>query len=775
MIIPDGEVTVRGAYTNIASALSVEVTGTLNVAPGGNLSVAREVDVSGTGTLNVSNAGTLSAGTLSLSATANVSRNLIANTANVAGGGLTVALGGTLEVTNNADVTAAGSLNVDGTLNVGNDLNLAGGAISVSAAGIASVANEMNVDVDSSLTVLAGGALNVTTLNTTGTMNLTDATGTIGTINATGGTLNTAGSAITNLNVNGATVNTPGGADITHLQARGGQVNVTDEDLSVTTATLRPGVMDASVNALVVTENASLARMNIAVTGGQVKLSGVDPADHDVARTLTLQGGDVTIIDRGGDIPSGLLYHLDAAEGVTKDGSGNVSLWADQGPEANDFVQAAAAKQPLWIADGINGLPAIQFSGTTEELLLNTQTDPRTFFAVTTAMTGGGLRGIWGEENADAGVRLNNNTWYRGAGHGSDGNDFANGDAEGVGVNGTLVGQYTLNQPHIITEYKGPNHTKTPYSVTSIGEYFAGRGYHGDIAEMLVFDRILTAEEANNIGGYLADKYGIDVIGTSYEGQGIGTGIPNLTKTTIVATADSTLAVVTEPGQPVVLANVEVADGVALAIGNEANVQITNLTLGATSIAKSSLAAPVTGTSDGTVTVGGTLGGGVSSAVGDINNDWFFTNLTLADNSTFEWTFSSANTVDIGGPVAIEDSLSVFGAVEMEDGVTIQLVDGGAGSTTGLDVMLFWAINGATIDGVAPDVSGQWTPADLAKITVLPPPGHPDWTWDKDGFGNPILEYLFDEYVILKGLITGVALSHPGEATTWSSSTSSGA
>ena len=59
---------------------------------------------------------------------------------------------------------------------------------------------------------------------------------------------------------------------------------------------------------------------------------------------------------------------------------------------------------PLWVASSINNLPAIQFDGGDEELYLGTSTAPETFVAVTRALTGGGLRGLWGNENNDKGV-----------------------------------------------------------------------------------------------------------------------------------------------------------------------------------------------------------------------------------------------------------------------------------------------------------------------------------------------------------------------------------
>ena len=237
-------------------------------------------------------------------------------------------------------------------------------------------------------------------------------------------------------------------------------------------------------------------------------------------------------------MPDGLLYHLDAAQGVTRDGTDNVSVWADQGSAGNNFSQTDAGRQPQWISSGINGLPVIQFDGSDEELLLSTSTFPQTFFAVTTALTGGGLRGIWGSENADKGIRLDSDTFYRSAGHASDGNDFANGDPNGVRVNGEITGAYTVGAPHIIAETRGPNFNATTFGTTSIGQYFTGRDYHGDVAEILVFDRVLNSAEMNNVGGYLKTKYGISA--PNWTGAIVAQAI-NLPDTDVAVTASATL------------------------------------------------------------------------------------------------------------------------------------------------------------------------------------------------------------------------------------------
>ena len=125
---------------------------------------------------------------------------------------------------------------------------------------------------------------------------------------------------------------------------------------------------------------------------------------------------------------------------------------------------------------------------------------------------------------------------------------------------------------------------------------------------------------------------------------------------------------------------------------------------------------------DVTITVGGTLRAGDGIAwVGNIVTDLSDTNLTLAENAFFEWSFTK-KTVD--NDLWFGDTTGVSGTVDLGNNVTIQLVDGGGASGAGgVDVLLFGTKTGATIDGAA------WDPNDLAKINILPPGGLV-WTWD---------------------------------------------
>ena len=68
-----------------------------------------------------------------------------------------------------------------------------------------------------------------------------------------------------------------------------------------------------------------------------------------------------------------------------------------------------------------------------------------------------------------------------------------------------------LNTKHIVTATRGSNLTM---ATTNIGDYFqvgtnAARSFQGDVAEVIVYDRVLTAREVHQVNGALGLKYDI--------------------------------------------------------------------------------------------------------------------------------------------------------------------------------------------------------------------------------------------------------------------------
>jgi hypothetical protein len=60
---------------------------------------------------------------------------------------------------------------------------------------------------------------------------------------------------------------------------------------------------------------------------------------------------------------SNLVFHMRAETGVVKDGADLVSQWSDLGPRGYHLTQPTATNQPLWVANMVNGRPAIRFDG----------------------------------------------------------------------------------------------------------------------------------------------------------------------------------------------------------------------------------------------------------------------------------------------------------------------------------------------------------------------------------------------------------------------------
>ena len=219
---------------------------------------------------------------------------------------------------------------------------------------------------------------------------------------------------------------------------------------------------------------------------------------------------------------TGLVYHLDAGKGVTLSG-GNVAQWNDQSGNGRNFSQGTAAKQPLFVANNaaFNNKATIRFDGNeagasgdplirpnTDALVLSSSVTARTVFIVNSTSRHEGLDGIWGINDADKGIRRENSTTWQNPG---DANDFSNGGT--FQVNDANTDAAALNTKHIVTATKAAG---LVMPTTNIGDYFqvgsnASRSWQGDVAEVIAYDRVLTAREIHQVNGELGLKYGIAV------------------------------------------------------------------------------------------------------------------------------------------------------------------------------------------------------------------------------------------------------------------------
>lgn len=82
------------------------------------------------------------------------------------------------------------------------------------------------------------------------------------------------------------------------------------------------------------------------------------------SRLLTGAAGPGSVV--APDDISGLQFWVRSDLGVTKDGSDNVSAWADQSGNGRNVSEAT--NQPLWVDNVINGKPVIRFDGSNDTL-----------------------------------------------------------------------------------------------------------------------------------------------------------------------------------------------------------------------------------------------------------------------------------------------------------------------------------------------------------------------------------------------------------------------
>lgn len=210
----------------------------------------------------------------------------------------------------------------------------------------------------------------------------------------------------------------------------------------------------------------------------------------------------------------GMVLWLDAGKGITEPVDGGlVSEWKDQSGNDNDAAQTNSLNQPTYVEYGLNNRPVVRFTGESEQYLRHSPvilTDNYTAFYVLTLTESEGKL-LYYYHAGDLGFFAENKN-----------------KAEGWGSVGlpdvrTSIVYPTLDDWRIHTHqpqtlYK--NGTEVGYK--RYGDVYAGnltdigsRSDHatlyfvGDIAEILVYDRILTVPEREMVETYLNTKYAI--------------------------------------------------------------------------------------------------------------------------------------------------------------------------------------------------------------------------------------------------------------------------
>jgi hypothetical protein len=249
---------------------------------------------------------------------------------------------------------------------------------------------------------------------------------------------------------------------------------------------------------------------------------------------ITMTGIPETIIDDPLDI-TGCALWLDASLGITEAGTG-VSSWADQSGNGRDFAQSTDDYRPTLIANAVGTHPAVRFTsantdrmscytglnmlqnvpGATIAVVWNPRTDyvqmmvfqATTLEGVARAGIGTGYnytntydvfgRRLDSDESYD-GEGGYNTRWATRIGYLSHIGilDYTNSNAYCY-INGVLVGELTTFQTD-------GNSSDTASSYFRIGS--TTYPLDGDIAEVVVYPRVLTLTEFNQLNYYFALKY----------------------------------------------------------------------------------------------------------------------------------------------------------------------------------------------------------------------------------------------------------------------------
>ncbi|MEI6035137.1 MAG: immunoglobulin domain-containing protein, partial [Verrucomicrobiae bacterium] len=232
---------------------------------------------------------------------------------------------------------------------------------------------------------------------------------------------------------------------------------------------------------------------------------------------------------------AGMMLWLRGDAGVTQT-NGTVSAWADQaGNGTISATQATAASQPAFVSSGVNGKPVVRFDGTDDNLAfsdvpVNTLTGMTIFMVSANAInqapaTHANASAIFWSEASSWGTvylspyqskvnyrfgtgQVNNIPTYTRAS--SVGGNFTitaavhSGTSEAVYADGTSVFTATGKLAAIANTNssgflgRGNTNAGTPTS-----NYY----FQGDIAEVIVYNRTLGAEELSQVNSYLSIKY----------------------------------------------------------------------------------------------------------------------------------------------------------------------------------------------------------------------------------------------------------------------------
>ena len=222
---------------------------------------------------------------------------------------------------------------------------------------------------------------------------------------------------------------------------------------------------------------------------------------------------------------SGLRAWYRADLGAAPDAAGNIGRWTDLSGSGYHAVQNDPAARPQPVANQLSGQPVLRFKG------LNDVNAPKQYFDLPNLMAGATAGELFIVARLKDFANTYNGLAHFGTGYGTiyqpSGlwNDFGTADLEFYprSTDATFTSPHLLNTSISATGGStlrlnaAETITLTGQTVSfrtdpSLGIDRYSEAFNGDIAEVLVFDRVLTPAERTTLQTYLATKYGITAL-----------------------------------------------------------------------------------------------------------------------------------------------------------------------------------------------------------------------------------------------------------------------
>jgi autotransporter-associated beta strand protein len=307
---------------------------------------------------------------------------------------------------------------------------------------------------------------------------------------------------------------------------------------------------------------------NVVVTGGVVDARGTSPLGG--ATGITLSGGEMKL-SLGGEsntlVTPSILSSANArfeADSLALSNGAQVNSWNSL---VGGLVANRTDRDMNLATNQINGHSVVQFRNEAYANITGGNIYSAEQYAVVKI-----LNGDWGAfmgSDQRSGYMLNQN-----------GNFWDANQPNAVKKNGTDVGGYPFSLgddgPFMLVKIDG-NDNNTSLRAYSLGRTEGWRSLNMDMAELVSFDRNLTAGEETELGAYLATKYAItSTYGTAAYGPNVS-GNLNMSTTPVTVTADSTLNANTDG--TATFGSLTINGGVAIVKGSPGGITFTGNTV----------------------------------------------------------------------------------------------------------------------------------------------------------------------------------------------------